>query len=211
MEGKSPRGRHREAAENDVRILDAARAVFTDDPEAPISAVGARAGVGKSALYRRYASKEALLQAVGEEVTETYVALIERSHQDLDDGVAPPDVLAAFLADAASTGTHTLVLAISGRFAPSPRDQRRSAEGWEAGDRLVTRLHDAGALRAEVDWLDLNKLLETLGGLRAPEPARAHQLRRRYAALLTAGLAPASAPLPDSPAGPSDFGRAPAV
>ncbi|TGO04985.1 TetR/AcrR family transcriptional regulator [Serinibacter arcticus] len=207
MQEKSPRGRHREAAENDIRILEAARAVFTDDPDAPISAVGARAGVGKSALYRRYASKEVLLQAVGEEVTETYVSRIERSHLDLDDGVAPRIVLAGFLADAASTGTHTMALAISGRFDPSPRDRRRSAEGWEAGERLVSRLQDAGALRAEVDWLDLNKLLETIGGLRAPDGERAHQLRRRYAALITAGLAPASEPLPGTPAGPADFGR----
>ncbi|WP_413320161.1 TetR/AcrR family transcriptional regulator [Agrococcus sp. 1P02AA] len=211
MTSSGPRGRHREAAENDVRIFEAAKAVFTHDPGAPISAVGAAAGVGKSALYRRYSSKQALLQAVSEDLTEQFVSLIERSHLDLDQGVAPPAVLEAFLADAAATGTHTMMQAISGRFDPSPRDRRRSAEGWEAGDRLIARLQHAGALRTEVDWLDLNKLLEALGGIRAPHADRARQLRRRYAALLGAGLAPASAALPESPAGPADFGPSSAL
>ncbi|MDX6234639.1 MAG: hypothetical protein QOH68_3754, partial [Nocardioidaceae bacterium] len=34
------------------------------DPEAPISAVAQAAGVGISALYRRYAGKEELLQTL---------------------------------------------------------------------------------------------------------------------------------------------------
>ncbi len=55
-------GRRAQAARNDQRILDAARAVFTADPEAPIAVVAERAGVGIGALYRRYPSKEALLE-----------------------------------------------------------------------------------------------------------------------------------------------------
>src|SRR2546421_12720091 len=55
-------GRKAQAARNDQRILDSARAVFLADPEAPIAAVAEHAGVGISALYRRYRSKEELLQ-----------------------------------------------------------------------------------------------------------------------------------------------------
>jgi AcrR family transcriptional regulator len=211
MERATPRGRHREAAENDIRIFEAAKTVFTNDPDAPISAVGSAAGVGKSALYRRYASKQALLQAVSQELTEQYVSLTEQSHRDLDDGVDPRTVLEAFIADAAATGTHTMMVAISGRFEPSPRDRRRSAEGWAAGDRLVARLHDAGALRAEVDWLDLNKLLEAFGTIRAPADDRTRALRQRYAAVIAAGLAPGPEPLPGPPAGPTDFGPRPSA
>src|SRR5262249_44194404 len=50
-------GRRAQARRNDGRIRDAARDVFTADPDAPMSTVAARAGVGISALYRRYASK----------------------------------------------------------------------------------------------------------------------------------------------------------
>ena len=47
-------GRQAEAARNDQRILDSARAVFVADPGAPITAVAKHAGVGISALYTRY-------------------------------------------------------------------------------------------------------------------------------------------------------------
>jgi AcrR family transcriptional regulator len=57
-------GRQAQAARNDQVILDAARAVFVADPTAPIAAVAERAGVGISALYRRYPSKEALLRTL---------------------------------------------------------------------------------------------------------------------------------------------------
>ena len=50
-------GRRAQAARNDVRILEAARTVFVADPDAPISAVAKRAGVGISALYRPWDCK----------------------------------------------------------------------------------------------------------------------------------------------------------
>ena len=43
-------GRRAQAAANDAVILASARAVFTADPSAPISAVAQHAGVGISAL-----------------------------------------------------------------------------------------------------------------------------------------------------------------
>ena len=57
-------GRRGQAARNDAVILDAARDVFLADPKAPIAAVADRAGVGISALYRRYASKDDLLRTL---------------------------------------------------------------------------------------------------------------------------------------------------
>src|SRR5215212_4674723 len=70
-------GRQAEAARNDQRILEAARAVFTADPTAPISAVAERARVGISALYRRYRSKEEWWQQVRLEGLRRYVAEVE--------------------------------------------------------------------------------------------------------------------------------------
>src|SRR5215469_2203131 len=57
-------GRQAEAARNDRRILESARAVFVADPDAPITAVAKHAGVGISALYTRYGSKEELLRTL---------------------------------------------------------------------------------------------------------------------------------------------------
>src|SRR3954463_977491 len=75
-------GRRAQAARNDGRILAAARDVFLADPEAPISAVAARAGVGISALYRRYDGKDGLLRALAVDGLERYVADLEAALVD---------------------------------------------------------------------------------------------------------------------------------
>jgi AcrR family transcriptional regulator len=67
-------GRRAEAARNDKQILDAARAVFFEDPEAPIAAVAKRARVGIGALYRRYGSKDELLQRLADDGLRRYIA-----------------------------------------------------------------------------------------------------------------------------------------
>src|SRR5689334_22366577 len=70
-------GRQAEAARNDRTILEAARTVFLRDPKAPIAAVAAEAGVGVGALYRRYASKEVLLQTLCTDGLRQFVAIAE--------------------------------------------------------------------------------------------------------------------------------------
>src|SRR5215216_4877897 len=70
-------GRQAEARRNDRLILEAAREVFVEDPDAPISAVAERAGVGIGALYRRYASKEELLRRLCSEGLRRYIAEAE--------------------------------------------------------------------------------------------------------------------------------------
>src|SRR3981081_3373184 len=70
-------GRRAQAARNDQLILDAAREGFIADPGAPISAVAERAGVGISALYRRYASKEDLLRRLSLDGLHRYIAAAE--------------------------------------------------------------------------------------------------------------------------------------
>src|SRR6516165_7880870 len=81
-------GRQAEAARNDLRILESARAVFVADPGAPITAVAKHAGVGISALYTRYGSKEELLRTLCTDGLQTFVqeteAAIERVKQGHD-------------------------------------------------------------------------------------------------------------------------------
>lgn len=57
-----PRGRAREARENDGSVLDAARQVFAEQGYgAPMAAIAQRAGVGVASIYRRYPSKDSLV------------------------------------------------------------------------------------------------------------------------------------------------------
>src|SRR5919107_3972371 len=72
--GRALSGRRAQAARNDELIMDAAREVFVADPTAPIAAVAERAGVGISALYRRFGSKEDLLRRLCAEGQRQYIA-----------------------------------------------------------------------------------------------------------------------------------------
>src|SRR5215468_3533877 len=78
-------GRRAQAIRNDQLVFDAARAVFTANPSAPIAAVAERAGVGISVLYRRYRSKDELLQRLSVDNLERYIAAAEDAIADEGD------------------------------------------------------------------------------------------------------------------------------
>ncbi|HUR04804.1 MAG TPA: helix-turn-helix domain-containing protein, partial [Nonomuraea sp.] len=56
-----------DARENRARIIEAGRAVFTDDRSASLQAVAKAACVGQGTMYRHFPDREALLLAVYEE------------------------------------------------------------------------------------------------------------------------------------------------
>src|SRR5579871_6881105 len=87
-------GRRQQAARNDALILEAARDVFLRDPGAPISAVAKRAGVGISALYGRYASKDELLRKLCHDGLQRYV---EETEAALADDRPPWEVFADWM------------------------------------------------------------------------------------------------------------------
>src|SRR5258708_22417229 len=93
--GRSSRGRQAEARRNDKALLDAARLVFAVyGPEAAVSAVAAQAGVGMGSLYRRYTTKEVLLQELCQESLAQQIAAAEASLASAEE---PWDALAGFI------------------------------------------------------------------------------------------------------------------
>src|SRR5215203_1399098 len=136
-------GRRAEAARNDRKILDAAREVFVADPEAPISKVAERAGVGISALYRRYASKEDLLRRLCADGLRTYIAAAEDALADEGD---PWNAFADFVRRVMDADTHSLTLRIAGTFTPTDELYRDSQKAQELNVRLVERTRAAGAI-----------------------------------------------------------------
>jgi AcrR family transcriptional regulator len=183
------RGRLREAKRNDGVIFQAALRVLTRDPHASVSAVGREAGVGKSAIYSRYPSKETLLQRVAEEVTERYVALIDDAHEALDRGTSPGEALHDFLRHCVEADIHAFIAAASGRFTPTPEDVRLSRAGNDRGKALVARLQAAGALRLDATWTDLNDWLQGIAAIDSHQPERIMMRRRRMLSALMPGLA----------------------
>jgi AcrR family transcriptional regulator len=187
-------GRRAQAAANDQVILESARAVFTADPSAPIAAVAQHAGVGISALYRRYPSKEYLLRTLAADglrrfIDETTVALAD------DRGAWP--AFADFMRRAIDADTSSLTRALAGTFTPTPE---MWADGQRANELLTEffeRTRRAGVLRPDLEVHDLSLLFEQLSAVRVRDAQRTRELRHRYLALLLDAMRePEADPLP---------------
>ncbi|MGH2370682.1 MAG: TetR/AcrR family transcriptional regulator [Chloroflexota bacterium] len=190
-------GRRAQAARNDQRILDAARAVFIADPGAPIAAVAKRAGVGISALYRRYRSKDDLLQRLASDGLHSYLAATEAA---LADDGEPWDAFTRFMRRCLDAGAGALTVRFAGNFTASADLHRAGRAAHEATQRLLDRTKAAGALRADIEVGDIALLFEQLQAIRISDPYRAGQLRHRYLALLLDALhMPSGPPLPGPP------------
>jgi AcrR family transcriptional regulator len=175
-------GRRAQAARNDGRILAAARDVFLADPEAPISAVAARAGVGISALYRRYAGKEDLLRTLCHDGLQWFIAEAERAATETDDWAA----FETFLRGVVDADVHSLTVHLAGTFPPSEQMNADAARANELATALFERARPR--MRAGAAPADVTMLLEMCAAVRVPDADRTAQLRRRYVTLLLDGL-----------------------
>lgn len=194
-------GRRAEAARNDERILLAARAVFVADPHAPITAVAERAGVGISALYKRYAGKEDLLRTLCRDGLARFVAETEAA---LADEREPWTVFADYMGRLVAADTSSLTLALAGTFTPT-EDMFALAEHANA---LLGRLFDRlrAVLRPDLVPDDLSLVFEILAAVKLPDRERTAQLRARYLAIVLDGLrAPGHGPLPGPPPGGTEL------
>ncbi len=198
-------GRRAQAARNDELILAAAREVFVADPDAPIAAVAARAGVGIAALYRRYAGKEDLLRTLALDGLRRYIAAAEAA---LADGGDPWAAFAGFLRRVVDEDTHSLTLRLAGTFVPTDELNREAERSFVLTERLFDRTRDAGVLRPGLAVGDLSLLFEQLASVRLGGEARTCELRERYLALLLDALhAPLADPLPGAAPTWAEIGR----
>jgi AcrR family transcriptional regulator len=190
-------GRRAEAARNDDRIREAARAVFLADPGAPIAAVAEHAGVGIGALYRRYASKDELLQELAADGMQRYLDEVRAALGDDGDAWI---AFTRFMRRCLDVGAGALTQRLAGTFTATEALNRQGREIHQATQELLDRTKAAGVLRADVEVGDLSLLLEQLQGVRVGDDVRNSQLRHRYLALLLDALHMASAPqLPGTP------------
>jgi AcrR family transcriptional regulator len=190
-------GRRAQAARNDARILEAARAVFVADPDAPIAAVAERAGVGISALYRRYRGKEDLLRRICGDGLHRYIAETEAALADPGD---PWTAFARFMRRVVDADTHSLTLRLAGTFTPTEELYRDGNRAHALTVQLVDRTKAAGALRSDLDVNDLSFIFEQVASVDVGDPHRTSQLRHRYLTLFLDALrASPPTPLPGPP------------
>lgn len=140
---------------NRRRLFEAARdAIAERGLEVSALDIATAAGVGVGTLYRRFGTKEALLDAVVvglyDELREIADACLERP--DPWDGLAE-FVLALAAAHRESRGLAEVTAACDSP--PSTGVAERTAALQDAVMRLTDRAHAAGVLRPDVTWQDV--------------------------------------------------------
>lgn len=176
-------GRRRQAARNDELILSAARQVFLADPGAPISAVARRAGVGISALYTRYGSKDELLRTLCQNglqrfIDETEIALAASGE--------PWSVFSDYMRRLVDADTSSLTLALAGTFTPTEEMFEMGARAGQLLDELFER--NRASLRAGLEPHDVSLVFEMVAAIRVADEQRTSELRRRCLQVILDGL-----------------------
>ena len=197
----APRGRYREALRNDDAVLNAAREVFVERPEAKMSDVAARAGLGQASLYRRYKSKGELLNAVSADGMQSIVAAAERA---LEGGADPWKAFAGFMEHHIESGAGAQLM-LAGLFVPDEELFTLANHLHELTQQVVDRAIAAGAMRRDFTGADVPLLAAQLCSIRSQNPKRDQELRRRYLALALDGLRPQSSG--HLPGAAPDFGE----
>lgn len=180
-----------DARRNLESVLRAARQVFGElGYGAPMEEVARRAGVGVGTVYRRFPSKEVLVQRIA---AEEVAWLTAQAKESLYGGAGPWDALAGYLSRAVGSGAGRLLPPSAFRYAdelatfrdaadvPLPQVPVQRAGGTtEAGDAdprqllhllaaLVARAGAAGELRPGVTVSDVVLVLTAAVPVHRPE------------------------------------------
>jgi AcrR family transcriptional regulator len=172
-----PRSAHdQQFTRNDAAILQAARTVLLRDPDAPVSAVAAEAGVGMSALYRRYVGRDDLVRTLCRDGLDRFLEVAKEAAALPD----PWSALESLVRGLVLADVHSLTVRLAGTFETTTELRALAVRAGDAGRAIVERARRAGALRPGLAWTDLTMLLEQLAAIRLDDARRTEQLRQRY-------------------------------
>lgn len=186
----------RDAELNRRRIIAAAREVFRDRGlAATLDDVARHAGVGVGTVYRRFANKEELVDALFADMVDAADAISVEAAADPD----PWHGLATSLEklcelQAFDRGLREVMLG-TGRGPQRKRQMQRRVRS--AADQLVTRAKEQGTLRPDMQARDLPMIQLMVAAV--TDHTGHPDLWRRYLRLLLDGLRarPGIDPLPD--------------
>ncbi len=203
-DSQSERPMRRDAARNRARLLDAAAEVFAEHGlQGTVEDVARVAGVGMGTLYRRFPTKEALIDELVAEILADVL-------QDARDARETPDGegLRAFLVVLGERQSH--------RHGHLPRiwNSERHAQPTREIQREITGLlADAqrhGRVRDDAVPADVFSLIWALRGVNESTRGVAPDAWRRHLEIALAGLAPSESPLRQPPIADDAVGRLPA-
>lgn len=176
------RAPRRDALRNDAIVIDAARAVFAEQgPQASMESIASRAGLGVGTIYRRFAGKEALLDAIARLLVEEIDQAAAAALADPDPGSGLEeflDFVGAFNAE-------------KRRYAAALTDRVSSDEVSATEDRvrqLTQKAVAAGHLAPDVTGEDVKALIIAIRGVVAASPDGDDAPWRRFVRIHLAGL-----------------------
>jgi AcrR family transcriptional regulator len=193
----------RDAERNRTRILAAARELFAARGLAvTLDDIAERAGLGVGTVYRRFSSRDDLIDALFEQRMVEIVALIDEALEAEEPWEGLVEFLERLVAlQAADRGLREVLLGTTeGRERVAcVREQMRPR-----AEQLVRRAQAAGGLRADFSASDLPLLQMMVGAIADVAPADRPDLWRRFLMLLLDGLraeGASRAPLREPPLG----------
>jgi AcrR family transcriptional regulator len=182
-----PSGLRIDARRNQKRILLAAARLLADDPAASMQRIADQAEVGRPTVYRRYPTREALIEAIAQEAIEEFASALDQADAAGDDA-------------ASAVGRIIRTLARIGADYPTVL---QSAHGQDTAaivdrvDKLITRGQKDGVVRADVSGEVLRHILfgALSAGLRlARDPSTkdlsAEEIGEQVAGIIVEGLRP---------------------
>src|SRR4051795_13496216 len=158
-----------DAARNRTRVLEAARTAFAQQGlDVGVEEIARRAGVGKGTLYRRFPTKEALVQAIFDDILDE----IEQLSAETDEEPDPRTAFAHYLSasarmQASNQGFYDVVARGLGAAALTPEQRERLLR---AAGRPLQRAQEVNAVRADLVPEDVMIMLRMLGAATRPAP-----------------------------------------
>jgi len=179
----------RDAERNRQRILKAASKVFTDyGLEVSLDEVARQAGVGVGTVYRRFRTKEELVEALFVERIDAIAAMAERATAEPD----PWTGLVSFMEQLAEMLAGDVGLRQMLMFATYGRDRVAYARQRNAPlmEKLVERAQAAGQVRPDIRQTDIPFIVFVLTEAAVIARHARPDIWRRYLAIVIDGLRP---------------------
>lgn len=148
-----------DARRNRDALLVAAGEVFAEEGlDAPLCEIARRAGLGQGTLYRRFATREALIEALA----DTYLAEFREVAERTGPG---PEAFLAFFADSVRLQSHDrgLIDLLTAHPLPEPGRLGRRRAFFAICAPLLRRAQEAGLVRGDLEPEDVRLLLQMMG------------------------------------------------
>ena len=167
------RPKRADARRNYDRVLAAAREAFAEGGESTaLEEIARRAGVGIGTLYRHFPNRQALLEAL-------YVNEVEaicRSAAELDNGDPWEALTGWFERLIAYFATKRALLDYLDQDAALFQTCRASL--FAAGEPLLQRAQESGAVRSDVEFADVMQMVGGIAKIPAGDPSQVEHILR---------------------------------